>query len=193
MYCFDISDLYLVKRDDFVIQTNLPLSMCIPILGPLLWAIPSLYIMKWELFLPCSGEEIKLSIDLQAKVPLHQPCLWFTWVQDAARGRTVSSLGDSELPLCCLQMIWFCSLNQIVTCMCSWMDCSWDDGQHLQLWGHGSLLENKGFILWVGTEILHKMKEFNYLWVFLMKKVEFSRRLSRLSYDIIKTFHLMMP
>ena len=41
MYCFDISDLYLMKPDAYLIWTNWPLSMGIQILGPLLQAIPS--------------------------------------------------------------------------------------------------------------------------------------------------------
>ena len=116
--------------------------MGIQILGPLLLAIPSLYNMKWSLCLLCSGEELKLSIDLQAKVPVHQPWLWFTWVQDAARGRTVSSLRDSELPLCYLQMIWFCSLHQIVNCMCSGWIAAGMTVSTFKLWGLLSVIRS---------------------------------------------------
>lgn len=75
-------------------------------------------------------------------------CSWFSWTgfRGVARTRSVSGCGASAFS----QMIWFSWPLRLTAHpgeVRSWVWCGWDEDQHLEVWGHGSLLENNGFFV----------------------------------------------
>ena len=161
MYCFDISDLSLMKLDD-LIWTNLPLSMGIQILGPLLRAIPSLETWSDPLCLLYPGHS-NWALTYRPRSLFTSPVCDSHEFKMQPGGGLCPVWGTQNFLFAVCR--WYGSVRFIrlwPACILGWIAAGMTVSK---LWGHGSLLENNGFILWVGTEILHQMKEFNYLWV----------------------------
>ena len=160
----------------FVIRTNLPLSMGIQILGPLLRAIRPCILCSENCFFCVLGRNSNWALTYRPRSLFTSPvCDSHEFKMQPGEDCVLfGGLRTSSL-LFADDMVLFASSDCDLHVFWDGLQLGWRSAPlTLRPWfsARKQPIHSLGW-----TETLHQMKEFNYLWVLLMSNVEFSRRL----------------